>query len=77
MRVYVYIYMYAHTHTISVIHALGESCIALCEDHAKAEDAVKCGLCSLSYNLRLKKQFNIEITSNTAQPDGSTHDRCM
>jgi hypothetical protein len=44
--------MHAHTHThthpTSVTRALGESCVALCEDHAKAEDVVKSWPCSLS-----------------------------
>jgi hypothetical protein len=26
-----------HTHTISVTHTLGESCVALCEDHTKTK----------------------------------------
>jgi len=34
--------VYVHTHTHHMTHTLGESCVALCEDHAKAEDAVKC-----------------------------------
>jgi len=43
-----YVYVCTHTHTISVTHALGESCVALCADHTKAEDAVKFWPCSLS-----------------------------
>lgn len=42
MPMCVCVYVHTDTHTISVTHTLGESCVALCEDHAKAEDAVKC-----------------------------------
>jgi hypothetical protein len=31
------VYVHTHTHTISVTHTLGESYVALCEDHTKAK----------------------------------------